>query len=109
MEVLKITEYNSVDYEKFLTPDVADNIGRDYFDGLIVVEGYTPIAGMVWEHFEATEKTVDENRIIWFKSGNEKAATLLFEKYDDSIAFTPVKKTSFALPAKEGKEEKAFL
>ena len=109
MEVIELNEDNVLDYTDFIGVDMADNIGRTYYDGLIVVDGQKPVAGMIWELKNAVSDEKQENHFEWFVSGDEESARLLFEAYGRSVSLTDVSKTTFAIPARQGKAEKAAL
>ena len=96
-------------FEDYLTPDVAENIGRTFYHGLVVTDNDTPVGGMVWE-IKNTMKDADVySDISWMVIKNDESAELLFKKYDEMIRLANVVKSSFSLSAKTGKEEKRIL
>ena len=109
MEIIRLTEDNIWDYEEYLTEDMADNLGRTYYSGLVVTDEDEPVAGMVWELLKSEDETTDENHIEFFQCKDESAAKLLFDEYDSITRSAGVKKSTFTLAAKPGKEEKDIL
>ena len=109
MEVIVLTEENVSRYEDYITADVAENIGRTYYRGLVVTDDDTPVAGMIWELKNVLRETDVESHIVWMTIENETAADQMFAKYDENIKEASVVKSYFSLPAKTGKEEKKVL
>ena len=109
MEIIRLTEDNVWNYEEYLTEDVADNLGRTYYSGMVVTEEDEPVAGMVWEQKISSEDSEGENHIEWFQCKDEKAADVLFGEYDSIVSSGGITKTTFTLAAKPEKEEKEIL
>ncbi len=107
-----VTELNLDNVSKFtdyLTADVAENIGRTFYHGLVVTDDDTPVAGMVWEVKNTMKGGDVESFISWMEIKNDESAELLFNKYEEMIRPANVVKSSFSLSAKTGKEEKYIL
>ena len=49
MDIVNLDEENIEMYTDYLTPDVAENVGRTFYRGLIVEDNDSPVAGMVWD------------------------------------------------------------
>ncbi len=109
MKVTELTLDNVSGFEEYLTPDVAENIGRTFYHGLVVTDDDTPVAGMVWELKNTMKSAAVESYISWISVKDDEAAGMLFEKYEESIKTANVAKSSFSLSAKTGKEEKRIL
>lgn len=109
MEVIVLTEENVLKYEEYLSQDVAEDIGRTYHRGLVVMNNDTPVAGMVWELRNVLKEKDVESHITWMSIENESATDLMFGKYGEMIKEASVTKSSFALPARTGKELKKIL
>ena len=109
MDIVLLTEDNIFDYEGFLTEDVAENIGRTYYRGLVCIDGEEPVSGMVWEYKNVIKEENIESNIIWFTAGSKEASDLMFEEYKSQIKEMNVVKSTFTLPAKTGKTEKQIL
>ena len=107
MEIIELTEDNISQYEGFIPMDMADNITRVFYHGLMAEDDKKPVAGMIWEFIDATSGK--EDHIVWLVAKDGDAAKLLFEKYDEFVRENEVSRTTFVLPAKESKEEKALL
>ena len=108
-ELIRLTEENVSEYADFLTEDVAENIHRMLYRGLVVTEEEVPIGGMVWELQHVSGDGPLESHIIWFIAGQEEVATMLFDEYGAMIDEDHVVKSTFTLPAKAGKAEKQML
>ena len=109
METIVLTEENVFDYEEYLTPDVAENIGRQYYRGIVVTDADDPVAGIVWKFRNNMKEGERESHIEWLQASGEEAGEVLFGKYNEMIAEENVFKSTFCLPAREGKEKKALL
>ena len=109
MKTVRLYEDNVEEYSSFIPADVAENIGRTYFNGLIVVNVDTPVAGMVWEHKNVSAPDGGTSSIIWLKADSDNAFEQLFEDYDEIIEELGVARSIISLPAKTGKFEKNAL
>lgn len=109
MDLIILTEDNISEYKEYMTEDVAENIGRTYFQGIIVTDGDQPVSGMVWEYTNILKDDDKESHIIWMKADSEEAAGPLFTKYNELIKESEAKRSTFTLPAKASKIEKQIL
>ena len=77
MNVFTLDTENMTDYVYFLTPDIAENIGRTYYRGIVVEEGDgEPVAAMVWEVRNVLSGGPKESNIIF--SGSMKKMLQIF-------------------------------
>ena len=73
MEIIELTEDNVEEYSEYLGPDKAENIGREYYRGIVVInEKKVPESAAIWEllHLEDEEKDTGEKNV----SSGEKEA-----------------------------------
>ena len=109
MNIIELTKENISQYKGYVSADIAENIGRVYYNGMIVEENDAPVAGMIWEHRGALPDTKAENQIVWLTGGNSDASRFLFERYNEIARANEVYRTTFVLPAKDSKDEKTVL
>ena len=114
MNITLLSEDNAFDYEDYLTADVAENLSRDYYKGIVVEEdeGDAPLAAMVFEIAGIEEQETTEAVIHFLKIEYEEAAGLLFDSYKELIESYDVKKSTFMISVSEEddsiKEKKAL-
>lgn len=109
MELIKLTEDNITDYAAYIGEDVAENIGRIYFRGILAVEGDAPVGGMIWQLRNMQEEDNHCSNIVWLVCSDEQIAEALFGKYNEMIREADVAMSTFTLPAKTSKVEKQIL
>jgi hypothetical protein len=109
MQIVNLDEENIEEYSSYITPDDAENIGRTYFRGILVIDEETPVAGMIWEIRNMMKEAENEAHIIWLRVDHEDAADLLFEKYKEYIANDDVVSSDFCLPARTDSRETKIL
>ena len=105
MHIVNLDEDNIEMYVDFLTLDVAENIGRTFYKGLVVETEGEPLAGMVWNVRNMMNDEDNESHISFLKINDEEAGNLLFEEYKDLAREDDVVKTTFSLPAKSTTSE----
>lgn len=110
MNIIELTEDNVEEYMEYLTEDIAENIGRTFFNGLVAVDdSEMPKAGIVWEFKNMLSDTDKESKIIWLQADDEESFNELFDKYDRNIKMEGVVKSTFSLPAKTSQNLKLML
>lgn len=108
MNTIILDSDNITEYEMYIPEDIAENIGRTYYRGIVIEQENTPVAGMIWE-IKNAEKENAENHVCWLQTTDEEAGRELFDAYKDNIIPDGISKTSFSLPAKTSKIEKTVL
>ncbi len=109
MNVVMLDEDNIEMYTEYLTPDVAENIGRTFYRGIVITDGDAPAAGMVWEIRNMMKDDDTVSNIRYLKIEQDMAEGILFDKYKNSIARDGVVRSFFSLPAKTSGREKEAL
>lgn len=110
MSIVELTEDNIESFLDYLTEDVAENIGRTFFNGLLVTdEDSKPKAGMVWELKNMLKDTNKESHIVWLKAEDEQSFNELFDRYDREIKPEGIVRSSFTLPARTSRDLKMML
>ena len=110
METERLSEDNVENFGDFIPVDKGENIGRNFYNGLIVKDGDMPVAGMIWELRNTLSESSDTiSNIVWLKADSDEAFSLLFNDYDELIEEAGVAKTRISLPARTGKFEKQAL
>lgn len=98
MELVSLNIMNKLDYEGILDPDVSENIGREYYRGIIAVdEGSEPSAVMVWEYKNLEENNDTQAEICFMSSADEKAAEFLLSEFDEQASSNDVQRSFFDL------------
>ena len=98
MEAILLNEENVHEYDEFLDQDFAENIGRDFYRGLVVCEDKRPAAAMIWELLNF------ENRfrhtvgcIEWTRISSPEAGEFMLKAYTEIAAADKVIRTYFEL------------
>ena len=111
MEIKELNLGNISEYNDHIPGDIAENIGRIYYRGLIAEDSGLFCGGMVWEikNVLGREDSGKKAHIIWLSSENEETGSAIFECFNEKIAEEGVEETTFTLPAKTSKSEKTML
>lgn len=109
MNVVMLDEDNIEMYTEYLTPDVAENIGRTFYRGIVITDGDAPAAGMVWEIRNMMKDDDTVSNILYLKIEQDLAEGILFDEYRNSIVRDGVVRSFFSLPAKTSGREKEAL
>lgn len=109
MYIQTLDEDNIENYTDYVTLDVAENIGRTFYRGILAIDGESPVAGMVWEVRHMMQNEDNESNIVWLRIDASEAEDPLFENYKTSIREDEVVKSTFSLPAKSSAKEKEAL
>ncbi len=109
MTLTVLNEDNVEQYTDYLSEDIAENIGRTFFHGVIAQEMERPMAGIVWETRNVLEEADAESNILFLRIDDEAATDALFDEYENQIRMDNVKKSLVSLPAKASKKEKQIL
>ncbi len=110
MKTISLTYENVGDYGAWIVPDMAENLDREYYRGLILEDDEdTPVAGMLYEILYNEEERPTEAAIRWLKIMDGSVAPALFEAYGKAAKDNGVSRTSFVIPVKDSAVEKAAL
>lgn len=109
MEVVRLTEDNISDFSQFIPQDIAENISRFYYRGIVATDGTAPRAGMIWMLKNTKKQDEIESHILWLESSDEESADVIFEEYDKMADYEEVVRTSFSLPAGNARYKKVLL
>ena len=111
MTIIELNEDNAGKYEDYLTPDVAENLSRQYYKGILVQDETSEnlLAGIVFELIGVDEKTPTEAAIRWLKIDDEAAAENLFASYKEEINSSDVKLSTFVIPVEDSQKAKVAL
>ena len=110
MSVVELTEDNVEEYLEYLGEDVAENIGRTFYNGLIATdEGGMPKAGIIWEYRNMRKDSDRESHIMWLQAEDEEDFDELLDNYDKAIRSEGIVKSCFSLPAKTSEKLKSML
>ena len=107
MNILALDESNTRQYLDYISADMAENIGRLFYHGLIAVGDEGPVAGIIWHIRNAMSEDGRESAICWLRLDDKAAAEKLFDFYKSSIDTLDVVRSTYSLPARnfaDGKE-----
>ena len=109
--IIDVSIDNCDDYTYFLGEDVAENIGREYYRGIVAVsETNSQVAGgMVWVLKNLETRADTESNIVFIKADDDEAVPVLMEGYKKRIRDDKVTFSHAYIPTKEGKGLKALL
>jgi len=101
MEIININKVNLNEEGKLIPPDVAENIGRLWFRGLVAQDSSTDksAGGIVWEYKNAEDDETDtEAEIIWAAGESKEVLNVLLEAYRDEVQAESAVRSTFELP-----------
>ena len=110
METVYLSIENLYLYEDYINPDVAENIGREFFRGLVVCKGDVPCAAIVWEFlhlYDEHHPTV--SRISWMKISDREAGEMLMDLYTEVMDENDVERSIFEFEAETVRDETEIL
>ncbi len=85
MDIRELTKENICDYEELERSDVAENVERDCFRGLMAYADDEAVGCIVWSVKEVKEDEFEED-IVFFSASNEEAYAALLKEHDGRIA-----------------------
>ena len=112
MYTVVLDENTIEDYAAYIGEDAADDIGRTFFRGLILLEEgrNAPIGWMIWELRNLEAKQHVESYIRWFEAEDQDEADVLFLRYNEMIAEDGVETSHVSIPAtKESAKTRQIL
>ena len=98
MLVEYLGDHNLHKYDEYLDGDFAENIGREFYRGIVVVDDGTAGAALIWEliHlYDENKPTV--SRIAWGKVTDTEMGEFLMKSYSLIIAKDNVERSFFEL------------
>ncbi len=101
MEMIKIDRTNVDEKGSIIPPDVAENIGRLWFRGLVAQDSSTDksAGGIVWEYKNAEEFEEDtEAEIVWAAGESRKVLEELLASYSSQLQDAAAVASTFELP-----------
>ncbi len=109
MDIIELTTENIISFIDYVPVDVADFIGRIFYQGLIAVEDDVPVAAMVWELKNMLNEEPKVSNIIWLQADEEQAAYEMLDQYEDNIRLDEVIRSTFSIAAKKDSLEQQVL
>ena len=109
MNILVLDENNIEQFAEYIPEDMAENLERHFFAGLLAVVEKEPIAGIIWEYRNTSSERDKESHIVWLQIDDPHAADRLFEFYTDAVQDEQVTVSAFDLPARGFEKEKSAL
>ena len=111
MKIIDITEDNLEIYTDYLGEDMAENLNRMFYRGVVAVDDDStyPKGALVFRFVNLEEKAENEAVIEWLKVDDVDAGDALMEAYQNKIREKEVVRSSFVLPIAQGKLLKNFM
>ncbi len=109
MHIVDLNEENIDEYIDYIDPDVAENIGRFFFRGILCFDEDDLSGGMIWEVRNTMREEKNESNIVWLRIDNDEAGEFLFDNYSDLISQDDVEVSTISLPARGASKEKEAL
>ncbi len=111
MSIIELDEDNVNEYIPYMGEDMAENIQREFYRGIIIPsgEGDGISAGMVWQYRNFEDEKDTESVIEWIRIIDSEAADTLLGAYHDKIKEEGAVRSHFVIPVKEYKNEKEAL
>ncbi len=111
MEIIDLNEENIREFVSEIGEDVAENISRDYYRGIIVTseDGKKMAAGVIWQYRNLTEERDTESVIEWIRVCDTVAAGALFDAYSERVAKENTVRTHVVIPVKDSSNETQAL
>ncbi len=96
MGITLLSSENIEGYAELLTPDVAENLTREHYRGIVLNTG-NGMGAMVWELLNAESDKPTESIIRYVTASDEEAMEDLLDSYSDHIETDQVTRSSFEL------------
>ena len=99
-EILDIMKLNKDEYTKLVGQDIAENIRRQYYQGLVYKESAKkkPNAALVWETLNSeSRRRPTFSRLVYFSAPDKEIADELLEEYGKIAREDKVNETVFEL------------
>ena len=97
-------------FNDYLDKDASENIGRDFYRGIVVTAMDEPRAGMIWEivsrHGEDGHKSC---RIVWLRMSDPEAGEFLLHYYGKILEADSVERSFFELDESIGETSLKLL
>ena len=110
-QIIDVNEENLESYQGYLAEDLAENIGRTYYRGLVATDESdgSPVSGMVWMLKNVEKDADNESEIIWVRCDDKEAFNSMIKEYGERAKAEGVVRSTAFIPVKDGKEMKALL
>lgn len=97
----ELNDFNIDEYKDYLTEDVAENIERPFYRGLVLKEydAEAPLGYMIWELKNLESGKDVESLIRYFEAFDEDEVEALLSKYKEIISEDNVKTSTIMIPA----------
>lgn len=111
MKIIDLNEDNIREYTSEIGEDVAENISREYYRGVVVVseDGEEMAAGIIWQYKNLKEQKDTESVIEWIRVRDAEAAGALFDAYSERVAKEKTTRTHVVIPVKDSSNETQAL
>ncbi len=110
MRLIDLNEENASEYANFLGADIAENLERTYFRGMVAIDDTEePVAGMMWEMINLESEDPTESHIPWIVVKDMAAGEEMLKAYGEKIAEEGSKRSTAAVYTKKNSPEIQIL
>lgn len=101
MYTVELNEINVEEYAQYLGWEIAENIGRAFFRGLVLREDDVDrvFGWLIWELKNMESKEKVKSIIHWFEADDSEQTEILFSRYKELIAADNVEESTILIPA----------
>ncbi len=98
MVLIDLNEGNISLFEGMIDPDVGENIGREFYRGIVAInDEREPVGSMIWEYKNLEDKVDTGSEIFQINSEGTDALEALLEAYDIQNESNDVRRSFFEL------------
>lgn len=108
--IIDITEDNLDEFIGYVGRDMAENIGRTYYAGIVACDDNNePRGAMIWEYRNLEAEDDNESVIEWIRVEEDEVFGTLMDAYKERVLAEDVVLSKVSIQAKEGKELRKLL
>ena len=106
MEIIELNADNISDYEDIIDPDVAENIGREFYHGILAEDEGSPSGALVWEYKNLEEDADTEAEMVYIGAKSAETIKELVSEFSDQASDEDVVFSFFEVSALSDEAEK---
>ncbi len=106
MEIIELNADNISDYEDIIDPDVAENIGREFYHGILAEDEGSPSGALIWEYKNLEEDADTEAEMVYIGAKSAETIKELVSEFSDQASDEDVVFSFFEVSALSDEAEK---
>ena len=96
MSIVELDENNIEKYITLIDPDIAESIGREYYQGIVALDDdKTPLSALVWEYKDLNDTAPTRSEICCLCGDDKDSVSLMLEEYDRRTKEKEIKESFF--------------